>query len=261
MRGGTGMKPVAHELARPTAREEALALLATEGAKPLAGGQSLGAAMNLRLLRPPLLVDIKRVPGMRGFSEHDAFVRLGAATTHAEIEDGLVPDPANGMLRHVARGIAYRAVRNRGTLGGSLAHADPSADWPSAMAALGATVIALGPQGERRIEAARFVVAPFVTALAPGEIVLAVEIPRLPPGARWGWCKINRKIGEFAKAIGAAVEARGGTRRLLVGAVEAAPVLLEREADAETRLPWLDPAARRLAATALRRAVAALEAA
>lgn len=252
------MKPAAYDLARPQAPSEALALLARAGAKPLSGGQSLGPAMNLRLVRPELVVDVKRLPGLRGSVETDASVRYGAATTHAEIEDGAVPDAANGLLRHVARGIAHRAVRNRGTLGGSLAHADPAADWPSVMAALGATVIVLGPGGERRIAAEAFMLAPFVTALAAGELVLAVEVPRLPPGARWGHCKINRKVGEFAKAIGVAVETAQG-RRLLAGAVEAPPVLLEGESELDARLPWLDPAARRRAAVALRRAVAMLE--
>ena len=212
--------------------------------------------MNLRLVRPAILVDIKRLPGLRGVSEAPDHIRFGAATTHAEIEDGAVPDPTNGLLPHVAHGIAYRAVRNRGTLGGSLAHADPAADWPSTMAALRGTIIALGPDGERRIAADRFVLAPFTTALRPGEIIIAIDVPRLPDGARWGYCKINRKIGEFAKAIGIALPGR-----LLAGAVEGPPTLLDCIEDIPARLPWLDGAAQRLAGIAVQRAMAMRDAA
>ncbi|WP_206931585.1 FAD binding domain-containing protein [Roseococcus thiosulfatophilus] len=241
------MKPVAFEHATAATLDEARALLTT-GAKPMAGGQSLGPMLNLRLVRPERLVDIKRVPGLRGFTETETHLTLGAATTHAEIEDGRVPDVTNGLMRHVAGGIAYRAVRNRGTLGGSLAHADPAADWPSVMAALGATILT---SGGRRLPADGFLRAPFTTALEPGEIITAVEIPRQPPGARWGYCKINRKIGEFAKAIGIATPTR-----LLAGAVEGPPTLLDRVEDIPARLPWLDPAAQRLAAIAVTRAQA-----
>lgn len=241
------MKPVAFEHSTATTLDEARALL-TAGAKPLAGGQSLGPMLNLRLVRPGRVVDIKRLPGLRGFTESDTHLTLGAATTHAEIEDGRVPDVTNGLMRHVAQGIAYRAVRNRGTLGGSLAHADPAADWPSVMAALGATLLT---SFGRRLPADGFVRAPFTTLLEDGEIITAVEIPRLPPGARWGYCKINRKIGEFAKAIGIATPTR-----LLAGAVEGPPTLLDRVEDIPARLPWLDAAAQRLAAIAVTRAQA-----
>lgn len=249
------MKPASFEHASPTEAKEAFALLAREGAKPLSGGQSLAPAMNLRLLRPALLVDVKRLPGLREFSMRTGHLRLGAATTHAEIEDGKVPDVTNGLMPHVAHGIAYRAVRNRGTIGGSLAHADPAGDWPNVMAALGATVIALGTEGERRIPADAFMLAPFATALRPGEIILAVEIPRVT--GRWGYCKINRKIGEFAKAIGVAIET---PRRLLAGAVDGPPMRLDSTSDIPRRLSRLDAAAQRLSTIAVQRAVAMMEA-
>ena len=248
------MKAAAFEHATPGDTREAMALLATAGAKALSGGQSLAPTMNLRLIRPTLLVDLKRLPGLRGFAEHADHLRLGAATTHAEIEDGLVPDVTNGLLPHVAHGIAYRAVRNRGTLGGSLAHADPAADWPSVMAALGATIIV---SDERRIPADAFMLAPFTTALRPGEIILAVEVPRLAAGTRWGYCKINRKMGEFAKAIGIALES---PRRILAGAVEGPPTLLGSVNDIPARLPWLDAAAQRLTGIAVQRAIAMMQA-
>lgn len=242
------MKPAPFEHAAPAALAEALALLARPGAKPLSGGQSLSPMLNLRLVRPAMLVDVKRLPGLRGVVESAGHITFGAATTHAEIEDGALPDPSGGLMPHVAHGIAYRAVRNRGTLGGSLAHADPAADWPSVMVALGATILT---STQRRIPAAHFILAPFTTALEPGEIICAVEIPRLPPGARWGFCKINRKIGEFAKAIGIATPGR-----IVAGAVEGPPVLLQRPQDLPARLPHLDAAAQRLAGIAVQRAIA-----
>jgi carbon-monoxide dehydrogenase medium subunit len=248
------MKPATFEHAAPAAMADALTLLGKPGAKPLSGGQSLSPMMNLRLVRPATLVDVKRLPGLRGVVEAADHIRFGAATTHAEIEDGAVSDPTGGLLPHVAHGIAYRAVRNRGTLGGSLAHADPAADWPSVMAALGATILT---SANRRIPAKGFILAPFTTALTPGEIIRAVEVPRLPPGARWGYCKINRKIGEFAKAIGIAIES---PRRLLAGAVEGPPVMLDSLEDIPARLPHLDAAGQRLAGIAVQRAIAMMQA-
>ena len=203
-----------------------LSLLARPGVRALGGGQSLGPMLNLRLARPAILVDVKH---LRGVTEHADWVRLGAATTHAEIEDGTVPDPTGGLLRHVARGIAYRAVRNRGTLGGSLAHADPAADWPSVMAVLGATVIT---STARRLPAETFMTAPFTTALHAGELIAEVEIPR--HAGPWGHCKLNRKIGEFAHAIGIALPGR-----LLVGAIEAPPMLVATPQDAPSPLSRL----------------------
>jgi len=211
------MKPAAFEYATD------LALLARPDARALAGGQSLGPMLNLRLARPAILVDVKH---LRGVTEHAGWVRLGAATTHAQIEDGAVPDPTTGLLRHVARGIAYRAVRNRGTLGGSLAHADPAADWPSVMAALGATIIT---DAGRRLPAESFMTAPFSTALRPGELIAEVEIPR--HAGPWGHCKLNRKTGAFAHAIGIALP-----DRLLVGAIEAPPMIVASLDDAPTPL-------------------------
>ena len=124
-------------------------LAADPDARLLAGGQSLGPMLNLRLARPTRLIDIKRTPGLRALEADPRRLRLGACWTHAEIEDGTIEDPTNGLLPHVARGIAYRAVRNRGTIGGSLAHADPAADWLTTLAALGAAIIVQGTGGAR----------------------------------------------------------------------------------------------------------------
>jgi carbon-monoxide dehydrogenase medium subunit len=269
------MKPAAFDYARAASAAEAVALLAATGGagRLLAGGQSLAPMMGLRLARPAIVIDIKRA-GLRGASEASGHVRLGACVTHADIEDGAVPDPSRGLLPRIARGIAYRAVRNRGTLGGSLAHADPAADWPSAMLALDAEMLVEGPRGARRVPAAGFVTGAFTTALAEDELLVAVEIPWLSEGARVGHCKINRKTGEFAQAIGLVVHDAGrGVARVVAGAVEAPPVLLPRtaeallagtdplatlEAELAARLPQLDADALRLRGIALGRALAEL---
>src|SRR5579862_2850801 len=138
------MKPAPFAYQRPANLGEATAALSGDDpdVKAIAGGQSLGPMMNLRLARPSRLVDISRLPELRAVSDGRDAAAIGAAVTHAEIEDGDAPDPLHGFLRHVAGGIAYRAVRNRGTIGGSLAHADPSADWLSALMAADARVVA-----------------------------------------------------------------------------------------------------------------------
>ena len=124
------MKPAAFDYVRPATLPEALALLAEVAeAKVLAGGQTLGPMLNLRLAQPPLLVDITRIAELAEVAEDGDGLWLGAIITHAAIEDGRVKDPTHGFLGKIAAGIGYRAVRTRGTIGGSLAHADPAADW------------------------------------------------------------------------------------------------------------------------------------
>jgi carbon-monoxide dehydrogenase medium subunit len=200
------MKPVAFDYARPASVAEAVRMLGQEpGAKVLAGGQTLGPMLNLRLAQPALLVDITRIPELAAVTEDADAVTIGATVTHAAIEDGRAPDPTRGFLRQVAHGIAYRAVRTRGTIGGSLAHADPAADWLSCLAALGAEVLIAGPGGSRRVGVARFVRGAMETELAARELLTAVRIPRFSGDARFGFHKICRKTGEFADAIGVAV--------------------------------------------------------
>jgi carbon-monoxide dehydrogenase medium subunit len=197
------MKPVAFDYVRPSTVAEAVSVLAAApDAKVLAGGQTLGPMLNLRLARPALLVDITRIPELAAVAEDRDAVTIGATVTHAAIEDGRVPDPTGGFLSRVARGIAYRAVRTRGTIGGSLAHADPSADWLACLIALGAEVVIAGPKSSRRVLVPAFVRSAMETELAPGELLAAIRIPRFPREARFGFHKICRKAGEFADAIG-----------------------------------------------------------
>ena len=176
------MKAAAFAYVRADSVAHAVELLAADpdDTRVLAGGQSLGPMLNLRLARPSTLIDIKRVASLRELDADDRTLRLGACWTHAEIEDGVVEDPTCGLLPSVARGIAYRAVRNRGTIGGSLAHADPAADWVNAMAVLGADVIVHGPGNTvRRCGADAFMRAGFATDLQRGEMIGAIEVPRL----------------------------------------------------------------------------------
>jgi carbon-monoxide dehydrogenase medium subunit len=197
------VKPAPFHYIRPASIAEAVAALVnTPGARVLAGGQTLGPMLNLRLARPPLLVDITRIPQLAAVTEDVDAVTIGATVTHAAIEDGRIPDPTNGFLARVARDIAYRAVRTRGTIGGSLAHADPCADWLACLTALDAEVVLASPQGERRVPVWKFVRGAMETELAPAELLVAARIPRPSPGTRFGFHKICRKIGEFADAIG-----------------------------------------------------------
>jgi carbon-monoxide dehydrogenase medium subunit len=223
------MKPAPFDYARPSSLVDAIALLASEErvAKPLAGGQSLGPMLNLRLAQPEVLVDITGVPELRRVEEGEDGVVIGACITHADIEDGRVPDPSHGALPEIARAIAYRAVRNRGTIGGSLAHADPAADWISALAALGAEAIVRGPAGQRRLAVEGFMAGAFETALAPGELLEAIRVPWLSPHRRWGFYKFCRKAGEYAHAIGAVLfDPERAVCRAVFGATEAAPIVL-----------------------------------
>lgn len=226
------MKAAAFALAVAASPAEVFPHLAA-GAKPLAGGQSLGPMLNLRLARPPALVDVSRI--LRGAVEEADSVIYWASVTHAEIEDGRVPDATPGWLARVAGGIAYRAVRNRGTMGGSLAHADPAADWLVVLTALRAEILATGPAGTRRLAMPDFITAPFTTALSAGEMITAIRVPRPKPGARFGYWKLQRKPGEFAKAS-AAVLLDGGVR-IAVGALEAPPLLLDDPAGLPDGLP------------------------
>ncbi len=221
--GGTRMKAASFELAWPAGVAEAVALLARPDARVLAGGQSLGPMLNLRLARPALLVPVGHLAALREVRETVASVTIGACVTHAAIADGLVPDIGLGVLARVAEGIAYRAVRTRGTIGGSLCHADPAADWLTVLTALGAEALT---SAGRAVPLRAFIVGAFRTVLGAGELLCAVRIPKLSPAARWGYVKACRKPGEFAHAM-AAVLVDGGVTRAVIGAVGGAPIVLE----------------------------------
>ena len=221
------MKACAFEYERPKDVESALRLLSTKNSKAVAGSQSLGPMLNLRVVQPSLLVDLRHIEELKTATEAKDSITFGACITHAAIEDGRVPDPTRGFMREVAANIAYRAVRNRGTIGGSLAHADPAADWPSALSVLGATVLIAGPGGRREVPIEKFLTGLFETALKAGEILVAIRVPKLSARARVGYWKFCRKAGEFAQAIGAALDdPERGVARAVIGATRGAPHIL-----------------------------------
>jgi carbon-monoxide dehydrogenase medium subunit len=220
------MKAACFDYLRPDSVEQAVRALAAGAGmgKVLGGGQSLGPMMNLRLAQPDQLIDLGGIAVLGECREQEDVVVLGAATTHAAIEDGRVPDPSRGLMPFVARGIAYRAVRNRGTLGGSLAHADPAADWINTMAVLDATCTVAGPAGIREVGQAEWMPGAFTTALSEDEVLVSVRIPKLSAAARWSYYKVQRKTGEFAEAIAAmVVDPSRGVCRAVIGAIDGAP--------------------------------------
>lgn len=223
------MKPAKFELESASDINQTISALdQTDGfAKIVAGGQSLVPMMNLRLAQPDSLVDIRALQELKRVSLDNGQLYVGALTTHAAIEDGQVPDATRGMMQRVARQIAYRAVRNRGTIGGSVAHADPAADWPTALLALGAVAVIQGAGGERTMPLGDFQIGAFTVALEPDEVILGFSIPELSDEARWGYYKVCRKPGEFADSIGALViDPARSFARLVLGATDGAPLLL-----------------------------------
>ena len=223
------MKPVEFEYHHAASVDDALERLAAggDGTKLIGGGQSLGPMLNLRLSRPRVLVDISSVEALRGVESTPESVMAGAAATHSEIEDRPATDSIEKAMHEVAAGIAYRAIRNRGTIGGSIVHADPAADWSSFLLCTDARIQILGVEGERDVRIRDFIRSAYTTALAPDEIVIRIVIPRTTEQARFGFHKLCRKTGELAEAIGAALVDPGRRFcRVVVGAVGAKPVVL-----------------------------------
>ena len=229
------MKAADFDYVRPASVAAAVAALADETGHPqiLAGGQSLLAMMNLRVAAPDLLIDITRLDGFRTATETNDAVTFGAGVTHAAIEDGRVPDPSRGLMPSVAANIAYRAVRNRGTLGGSLALADPAADWPTVMAALDATLLLSGAGGERSVAAASFVTGIYETLREPDEVITRIVVPKLSASARFGYRKFARKSGEFAHSIGLVLRDEDrDVAQVWLGAASGPPLRLAGASDA-----------------------------
>jgi carbon-monoxide dehydrogenase medium subunit len=223
------MKPAPFAYERPRDVASALAAMAGDGVvKVMAGGQSLGPMLNLRLVAPDTIVDITGLAELKHVEVAGEELVIGACVTHADIEDGRIPDVTRGAMQRVASAIAYRAVRNRGTIGGSLSHADPSADWVSTFAALGATLSLRSAKGARLVAMKDFMLGALESVLQPGEMLEAVRVPVMSPSARWGYVKSCRKTGEFAHAIGAVlINPEAGKARIVIGAVEAAPIIVE----------------------------------
>jgi len=223
------MKAPPVDYVRPRSLTEALDLLTKAGAegRVIAGGQSLVAMMNLRLASPGLLIDIARLPELLTVADHGDAVTLGACVTHAAIEDGRVADPSCGLMPRVAATLAYRAIRTRGTIGGSLALADPAGEWPAVLAALDSEVIIYGSSGRRSLKCSEFTTGIFQTKLAENEIIERARIPKLSADARCGYVKLCRKSGEFANALAVVVtDPRRGYSRVVSGAANGTPLVL-----------------------------------
>ena len=223
------MKPARFDIVRASSIEHATRTLreADGEARIVAGAQSLGPMLNLRLAQPRVLIDITGIPELTRISEGDDAVTIGACLTTANIEDGRLPGTGLDHLSHVATRIAYRAVRNRGTIGGSLCHGDPAADWISVLCAVGAECNIVGPASRRRLQAGQFVTGAYETALALDEMLEAITLPRLSSRVRFGYFKLCRKAGEFALAMAAVLnDAERGRLRIVIGATKGRPIVL-----------------------------------
>ena len=230
------MKPRPFAYRRAGSVEEALSALSGEpDAMLLAGGQSLMAMLNMRLAGPSHLIDIGHIDALRGIEERDGGLRLGALTRHAELETDEIVARVAPMLARAARELAHPAIRNRGTLGGSLALADPAAELPACMLALGGTIELASSGGSRSVAAADFFTGAFETARAANELIAAVALPD-QAGRRWAYRKLARRNGDYAMAgiaMTAAVDSGAlSAVRIAVFGVADRPVLVADAAQA-----------------------------
>jgi carbon-monoxide dehydrogenase medium subunit len=224
------LKAPSFAYAKPRSLEEAFPLLERPGARILAGGQSLIPSLNMRLSSPQLLVDIGGLSRLRDISQQPGGLRIGALVTHAEIERSLDVNFHVPLLAAAAPHIAHPAIRNRGTLGGSLALADPAAEYPACALALNATIVLVGRRGERRVPAAGFFKGLFETEIRPGEILVAAEFPKV---ARSAFLELTRRHGDYA-IVGLAGVADASGKRLAFFSVDSKPVLAKHAAGAKS---------------------------
>jgi len=200
------MKPPPFEYRIAESVEAAVAALAAAGgdAKVLAGGQSLVPMLNFRLLRPSVLVDINRIPGLSYIRDTGGEIRVGALTRHHQLETSPVIAEHLPVLRAAMTHVAHLAIRNRGTIGGSLTHADPAAELPMMALLLDATIHVTSPKGRRRIAARNFFLGALSVALEADELVTEIVFPKLPPHTGWGFEEVSQRHGDFALAAVAA---------------------------------------------------------
>jgi carbon-monoxide dehydrogenase medium subunit len=217
------MKLPPFEYASPTSAAEAVALLAAHGgeAKPLAGGQSLVPMLAFRVTSPALLVDLRKIPELRQIAVGESSVTLGAMTRWRDILEHKELRAVQPLLVEAVEHVAHYQIRNRGTVGGSLAHADPAAELPGIAVTCDAEIAVLGKSGARTIKAADFFQGPLITALNPDEIVTALRLPLWPEGRRFGFREFARRRGDFALAAAAVFydEEGGKVRNAHVGAI------------------------------------------
>ncbi len=227
------MKPAAFDYIRPEGLEATVAALARYGAdaKLLAGGQSLMPLLNFRMLRPSCLIDINRLDALDHVSEDGDHLRIGALTRHHTIETSALVGRRFPMLAAAMRHVAHLAIRNRGTIGGSLCHADPAAELPMMALLLEAEIETCSNAGTRRIAARDFFVGPLTTALDETEIVTEIRLPALPARAGWGFEEFALRAGDFAFAAASAILTAADGRitgaRVAVMGVDATPLRLD----------------------------------
>ena len=217
------MKAPSFAYAKPRSLTEALELLERPGARILAGGQSLIPALNMRLSSPELLVDITGLEGLSAIQARNGTVRIGALCTHTQVERSAEVREHLPLIAEAVAHIAHPAIRNRGTLGGSLALADPNAELPACALALDAALIVAGRKGERRVQAAQFFKALFETDLKPGEILVGAEFPKATKSV---FLELARRQGDYA-IVGLAGAAKGAEKRIAFFGVAATPILLK----------------------------------
>jgi CO/xanthine dehydrogenase FAD-binding subunit len=193
------MKPPLFEYRAPRTLDDAIKLLASEAdAMVLAGGQSLMPALNFRVASPSLLVDIQHVEGLKGMAVEDGYIGIRAMTRHRELELDSEVQRLNPLVAEVMQHVAHVPIRNRGTVVGSLCHADPSAELPLLFVLLDGTLVARGPQGIRQIPAQQFFQSFLTTARRPDEIVVEARLPVLAPGAGFAFDEVTRRHGDYA---------------------------------------------------------------
>jgi len=232
------VKPASFEYHRVGTVKEAVERLGElgEDAKVLAGGQSLVPMMNFRLARPPALVDITRVEELKYLTRDGDALRIGALTSHAEVEGMTAPELLDGfsVLKDAARWVGHYPIRTRGTFGGSVAHADPAAEWCMLAVLLDAEILARGPDGERTITAPEFLLGFLTNALEPGELLVEVRFPR--PAPRAALQEFARRRGDFAiVAAAVALDVEGETcrsARIVIGGVDDVPVRVSEAEEA-----------------------------
>jgi carbon-monoxide dehydrogenase medium subunit len=240
------MKPAPFEYAAPDTLEEVISLLEeNEGdAKVLSGGQSLMPLLNMRLARPEVLVDLARVPGLDYLREEDGQLVIGAMTRQRAVELDPIVREKYPLVYEATLNVAHPQNRNQGTFGGSLAHADPSAEYPALAVALGAQFKAVGPDGERTIDADDFFVTYLTTELEPAEVLTEVRLPALPQGAAWSFTELARRHGDYALAGVASYftceDGKCTSARIVLFGVGATPV---RAAKAERAMVGQTPSA------------------
>jgi carbon-monoxide dehydrogenase medium subunit len=200
------MKPAPFEYFDPRTVEEAVSLLREHGedAKILAGGQSLMPLLSMRMARPEVLIDLSRVAGLDYIRESGDAIAVGAMTSKRAVERSNLVATRQPLLHAATRWIAHPQIRNRGTVGGSMAQADPAAEYPAVALALDAELHAIGPAGARSIKAEDFFVSYLTTALEPTEVLTEVRFPTLAEGGCWAFQEVSRRHGDFAM-VGAAV--------------------------------------------------------